>query len=162
EMPAAPPPEGLLDRDRERERIVGHRSAHPAIEVRMCEAPPFGGDAPSSPFQRNWIRVTGGLGDDPRIHEAVLVYASDAAFMSTVNRRHPIPWRERMAASLDHSLWIHRRPRMTGWHLFTSESPAAHAGRGLVTGAIWSADGTLVASVAQEAIVRRRRSQAPT
>ncbi|MDX1384406.1 MAG: thioesterase family protein, partial [Thermoanaerobaculia bacterium] len=62
EMPAAPPPEGLLDRDRERERIVGHRSAHPAIEVRMCEAPPFAGGTPSSPFQRNWIRVTGGIG----------------------------------------------------------------------------------------------------
>ena len=156
-MPEAPPPEGLLDRDEERERLLGHRSANRGIEVRMCDAPPFASAEPTTPIQRNWMRAKGSLPEDPAIHEAVLVYISDSAFMSTVHRRHPIPWADRIAASLDHALWIHRTPRIDDWHLFVSESPAAHAARGLATGSIFDSDGNLIASVAQEAMFRRRR-----
>ncbi|MEE2778669.1 MAG: acyl-CoA thioesterase domain-containing protein [Acidobacteriota bacterium] len=160
QAPEAPPPEGLLDRDAERERLLGSRSANRGIEVRMCEPAPFAEGGSTTLVQRNWIRALGELPDDAAIHDAVMVYISDTAFMSTVNRRHPVPWPDRIAASLDHSIWIHRPPRIEGWHLFVSDSPAAHAGRGLAAGAIYDEAGQLVASVAQEAMIRRRRPNA--
>jgi acyl-CoA thioesterase-2 len=103
-----------------------------------------------------WIRPRGPLPDDPVVHEAVLAYVSDAAFMSTINLRHPMGWDERSAASLDHALWIHHPPRVDGWLLYASESPMAHGARGLILGAIYDAAGKRIASVAQEALVRRR------
>ena len=77
--------------------------------------------------------------------------------LSTLNLRHPMRWSERTAASLDHALWIHRPPRHDDWVLYASASPAAHAGRGLLLGAIYDAGGARIASVAQEAMMRRRR-----
>jgi acyl-CoA thioesterase-2 len=157
EMPPVPPPEGLADRDEERARVVGQRSANRGVEVRMCDPHPFGGEAALEPAQHNWLRLHGELPDDPLLHEAAIVYASDTAFMSTVNRRHAMPWRERIAASLDHSIWLHRAPRFDDWILFASDSPAAHAARGLIWGALYDRGGRRLASVAQEALMRRRR-----
>ena len=154
--PEAPPPEGLPDRDQQRARIVGRRSRNHAVEVRMCDPHPFGSSAPRPARQRLWIRPRGPLPDDPLVHEAVLAYVSDTAFLSTVNLRHPMRWDERSAASLDHALWIHHPPRADGWLLFVAESPVAHAARGLILGSIWDGAGRRVASVAQEALVRRR------
>jgi acyl-CoA thioesterase-2 len=156
--PEAPPPDGLPDRDQVRERIVGRRSRNDAVEVRMCDPPPFGAQAPRPARQRLWIRPRGPLPDDPLIHEALLVYASDAAFLSTVNLRHPMRWDQRSAASLDHVLWLHRPPRLDDWILYYAESPVAHAARGLILGAVYDRNGSRIASVAQEALVRRRRS----
>jgi acyl-CoA thioesterase-2 len=157
DAPDAPPPGGLPDRDETRERIVGRRSANHAVEVRMCDPHPFGATVPREPRQRLWIRPRGPLPDDPTVHEAVLAYVSDTAFMSTLNLRHVMSWRDRHAASLDHALWIHRPPRLDDWVLYVSASPAAHAGRGLILGAIYDAAGSRIASVAQEAMMRRRR-----
>jgi acyl-CoA thioesterase-2 len=157
--PQAPPPEGLPDRDDTRERIVGRRSRNNAVEVRMCDPHPFASAEPGPARQRLWIRPRGPLPDDPLIHEAVLAYVSDTAFMSTLNLRHPMQWRDRSAASLDHALWIHHPPRVDDWVLFVSESPVAHGARGLVLGAIHDATGRRIASVAQEALVRRRRER---
>jgi acyl-CoA thioesterase-2 len=156
--PEAPPPDGLPDRDELRERFVGRRSANHAVEVRMCDPHPFGATEPRQPRQRLWIRPRGPLPDDPLVHEALLAYVSDTAFMSTVNLRHPMRWDERSAASLDHALWIHRPPRVDRWLLYVAESPVAHAARGLLLGAIHDATGRRIATVAQEALVRRRRS----
>jgi acyl-CoA thioesterase-2 len=156
--PEAPPPDGLPDRDELRELIVGRRSRNNAVEVRMCDPHPFGATEPRPPRQRLWIRPRGPLPDDPLVHEAVLAYVSDTAFMSTLNLRHPMRWSERTAASLDHALWIHRPPRHDDWVLYASASPAAHAGRGLLLGAIYDAGGARIASVAQEAMMRRRRT----
>ena len=155
--PEAPPPDGLLDRDETRERVVGRRSANVAVEVRMCDPHPFGATEAREPRQRQWMRPRGPLPSDPTVHEAMLAYVSDTAFMSTLNLRHPMQWRERHAASLDHALWIHRPPRHDDWVLYASESPAAHAGRGLILGAIYDTGGRRIASVAQEAMMRRRR-----
>jgi acyl-CoA thioesterase-2 len=159
--PQAPPPDGLLDRDEVRERIVGRRSRNNAVEVRMCDPNPFGVTEPMEPRQRLWIRPRGPLPPDPLVHEAVLAYISDTAFMSTLNLRHPMRWRERSAASLDHALWIHRPPRHDDWVLYVSSSPAAHAARGLLLGAIYDRGGQRIASVAQEAMMRRRREPGP-
>jgi acyl-CoA thioesterase-2 len=97
--------------------------------------------------------------DDPLLHAAVLVYASDRTLVSTIGRPHGLTWGRRVAASLDHALWLHRTPRFDDWILYVTRSPAAHAARGVVFGAMYARDGTRVASVAQEGLVRvpRRR-----
>jgi acyl-CoA thioesterase-2 len=153
--PAAPPPDGLPDRDDVRERMVGRRSRNHAVEARMCDSHPFGATEPRPARQRLWIRPRGPLPDDPLVHEAVLAYVSDTAFLSTINLQHPMRWDERSAASLDHAIWIHRPPRLDGWLLYAAESPVAHAARGLILGSLHDADGRRIASVAQEALVRR-------
>lgn len=159
-MPEAPGPEGLEAWEAMRERLVDDATARrrraDAIEVRVCDPDdPAGG--PQAARKRVWMRPRGPLPDDPRLHEAVLVYASDRTLASTASRPHGIPWSRRMIASLDHAVWIHRTPRMDDWVLYVSDSPAAHGARGLVLGALYDRKGRL-ASVAQEALVRTRRS----
>jgi acyl-CoA thioesterase-2 len=156
EMPAAPAPEGLPDWEDVRARYMDNASARrfdTAIEVRMCDLP----DSDNEARQRNWMRVRGPLPEDPLIHTAMLVYASDRTLLGTAARPHDIPWNKRMAASLDHALWIHRPVRMDGWLLYAAESPVAHSARGLCFGGLYYPDGTRVASVAQEALIRRAR-----
>jgi acyl-CoA thioesterase-2 len=87
----------------------------------------------------------------------MLVYATDRTLLGTAARPHAIPWPERMVASLDHAVWIHLPVRLDGWLLYTSESPVAQNGRGMVFGALHYPDGRRVASVAQEGLIRRRR-----
>jgi acyl-CoA thioesterase-2 len=155
-MPAAPPPDGLPDWEDIRAQYMGDSSGKrfdTAIEIRMCDLPDAGPEA----RQRNWLRVRGTLPDDPLIHTAMLVYASDRTLLGTAARPHDIPWSQRKAASLDHAMWIHRAVRMEDWLLYAAESPVAHAARGLCFGGLFYRDGTRVASVAQEALIRRAR-----
>jgi acyl-CoA thioesterase-2 len=119
----------------------------------MCDLPDSGPEA----RQRNWLRVRGALPENPLIHTAMLVYASDRTLLGTAARPHDIPWNKRMAASLDHAMWIHRPVRMDDWILYAAESPVAHSARGLCFGGLFYPDGTRVASVAQEALIRRAR-----
>jgi acyl-CoA thioesterase II len=156
EAPPSPPPDGLPDRDEVRQQLAGSRSRNHAVEVRMCDPHPFAATEARPAFQRLWIRPRGPLPDDPLVHEAVLAYVSDTAFLSTLNLRHPMRWGERSAASLDHALWVHHPPRLDDWVLYVASSPVAHAARGLILGAIHDVSGQRIASVAQEALVRRR------
>ena len=158
-MPAAPPPDSLPDWEDVRAQMLRDPSlgrAHGPVEVRMCD--PLTPD-PSPARQRNWMRVRGELPDDPLLHTAMLVYATDRTLLSTAARPHGIPWRERLGASLDHAVWIHEAVRLDGWLLYTSESPVARSARGMIFGAIHRPDGLRVASVAQEGLVRRRRDR---
>ncbi|MFE4469494.1 acyl-CoA thioesterase [Leifsonia sp. NPDC056824] len=106
--------------------------------------------------QAVWFRSIGDLPDDPALHRAALAYASDYTIMESVMRRHGVAWATRglKAASLDHAMWWHRPARVDEWLLYTQESPSASGGRGLALGRIFSRDGRLVASVAQEATIR--------
>ncbi len=156
-MPEAPPPEELEDWEDMRARVMGDPSARrrdSAVEVRLGEDQGLDPDAKREPIQRNWLRVRGALPDDPRIHTAMLVYASDRTLLSTAARPHGLPWGKRMAASLDHAVWIHRPVKLDGWLLYASESPVANAARGLVFGGIFTPDGVRIASVAQEGLIR--------
>lgn len=156
-MPEAPGPEGLQDwEDLRAEEIKGLPAGFfdSAVEVRVCNP----ADGPSEARQQTWIRVRGKLPDDPLLHMAMLVYASDRSLLSTAARPHDIPWGERMGASLDHAVWIHRPVHLDDWMLYASESPVAHSARGLIFGGIYQRDGTRIASVAQEALIRRRRT----
>ncbi|MEY9953779.1 acyl-CoA thioesterase [Leifsonia sp. EB34] len=106
--------------------------------------------------QAVWFRSIGDLPDDPALHRAALAYASDYTIMESVMRRHGVAWATPglKAASLDHAMWWHRPARVDEWLLYTQESPSANGGRGLALGRIFSRDGRLVASVAQEATIR--------
>ena len=148
-MPEVPPPDDLPDRDRLRGR---EDWAKQPIELRTCD--PIAEDGPEEARKRLWMRPRGVLPDDPLLHTAFLVYASDRSLISTGARPHASPNKRRRAASLDHSLWLHHPPRFDDWHLHVMESPAAHAARALVHGAIYRRDGTRVASVCQEGLIR--------
>ena len=106
--------------------------------------------------QSVWLRARGTLPDDPVIHAAVLAYASDYPLLEPVLRRHGVAWRDPRLrpASLDHAMWFHRAPRADEWVLYTMSSPSASGGRGLGVGRMFSADGVLMASVAQEGMLR--------
>lgn len=106
--------------------------------------------------QALWVRTRGPLPDDPDIHRAALAYVSDHLLLQPVLRRHGLAHatgRMRMA-SLDHAMWWHRDARADEWLLYTQESPSAQAGRGLVFGHMFTRDGKLVATVAQEGMIR--------
>jgi acyl-CoA thioesterase-2 len=159
-MPEVPGPEGLLDWEEERARVLGDPSARridTPIEVKLCDGPLSDAGEKSPASQRNWMRVRGRLPDDPLVHTAMLVYATDRTLLGTGARPHGLPWGKRMSASLDHAVWIHRAPRLDGWLLYTSESPIAQDGRAMIFGAIYTPDGLRVASVAQEGLIRVRR-----
>jgi acyl-CoA thioesterase-2 len=106
-----------------------------------------------------WIRTTGKLPDDPAIHQCVLAYASDMTLLDSALIPHgrTVFEKEIMAASLDHALWLHRPFRADEWLLYAQDSPNMHGARGFSRGLIFASDGTLVASVAQEGLVRERR-----
>ena len=103
-----------------------------------------------------WIKCVGELPDDESLHRAALAYASDYTLLESIFRRHGLPWmtRDLKAASLDHAMWWHRPARVDQWLLYVQESPSASGGRGLAQGRFYSRDGQLVASVAQEGMVR--------
>ena len=154
-MPEAPGPETLPDWETERARLqMGPPRTGSPVEVRMCD--PLTPE-PSPPRQRLWIRVRGKLPEEPLVHTAMLVYATDRVLLSTAARPHGLRWSDRVSASLDHAVWIHRPVRLEGWLLYASESPVAHAARGMIFGALYYPDGRRVASVAQEGLIRRVR-----
>jgi acyl-CoA thioesterase-2 len=113
--------------------------------------------------QAVWMRAIGPLPDDPKLHQAALAYASDYTILEPILRRHGVAWAQPglKVASLDHAMWWHRFGRADEWFLYAQESPNAIGGRGLAMGRIYSRDGALLASVAQEGMVRVP-AEAPT
>ncbi len=157
-MPEAAAPESLRDWDELRAELLGGSPQAPTpIEVRLCD--PYGRepDPARAPRQRAWLRVRGELPEDPLVHTAVLIYASDRTLSAAAIRPHGLRARQGMFASLDHAVWIHRPVRLEGWILYASESPAAHSARGLVFGALYTRAGLRLASVAQEGLIRAPR-----
>jgi acyl-CoA thioesterase-2 len=108
------------------------------------------------PRQAVWVRTRRTLPDDPAIHRAALAYISDFTIQESILRAHGVAWATPglKVASLDHAMWWHRPGRVDEWMLYVQESPSARGGRGLAMGRIYSADGALVASVAQEIMIR--------
>lgn len=106
--------------------------------------------------QNVWMKAVAALPDDPLLHAAVLAYASDYSLLESVLRRHGLVWADPRLrpASLDHAMWFHRPGRIDDWVLYEQESPSASGGRGLGLGKIFSLDGKLICSVAQEGMVR--------
>ena len=110
------------------------------------------------PFQQVWFRLSSRAPDNPALHRALLAYASDFHLIGTTMFPHGISFLQRnvQVASLDHALWFHRPFRADEWLLYSCDSPTAQGGRGLARGMIYSEDGRLVASTAQEGLIRLR------
>ena len=106
--------------------------------------------------QAVWIKALGTLPFDQTIHTAALAYVSDYTILEPIFRRHGIAWTHPglKSASLDHAMWFHRQARADEWMLYVQESPSAQGGRGLSLGQIFSEQGVLLATVAQEGMVR--------
>lgn len=167
QMPEAPPPESVPT---EQERAAAYAAKLPqfvrdrAAQEHPFEIRPIGPvDDPFTPAPRpaqrmNWMRATGRLRDEPALHHYLLAYASDHAFLGTALLPHGITWLTpgMQAASLDHVMWFHQPFRVDEWLLNVIDSPAAHGARGLVRSRIFTQDGRLVASTAQEGLIRVR------
>ena len=102
------------------------------------------------------MRTRREIPDDPATHRAALAYLSDMTIQESILRAHGVAWATPglKVASLDHAMWWHRPGRVDDWMLYVQESPNARGGRGLATGRVYSRDGMLLASVAQEIMVR--------
>ncbi|HVT36326.1 MAG TPA: acyl-CoA thioesterase II, partial [Nevskiaceae bacterium] len=130
-----------------------------AIEFKPVE--PWNPLAPVArpPQQAIWFRAAGKLPDDPMLHRCVLAYASDFNLLSTALLPHGVTWfsRDMVVASIDHAIWFHRDARADDWLLYVMDSPSSQSARGLSRASIFARDGRLVASIAQENLMRRVR-----
>jgi len=108
------------------------------------------------PYQQVWFRLSEKVGDAPELHRALLAYASDFQLLGTATFPHGISYYQPnvQMASLDHALWFHRSFRADDWLLYSIDSPSAQDGRGLARGQIYDRQGRLVASTAQEGLIR--------
>ena len=163
-MPSVPPPEKGIDFI----ELIGKRDADEgaalvkewaALEVRHLGTSSMGLeedlDHPSK--AQMWIRIRDGLDDDPVHHLAAFTYASDVSLLGASLAAHGTDGSKVQMASLDHTVWFHRPFRADEWWLYDQWSPFAGGSRGLSLGRVFTPDGTLVATVAQEGLIRQRR-----
>lgn len=165
-MPQVPPPESLPSEAEIKSGVLplmpdpvrAYYERERPIELRPVEFRRYLDRAPMEPAFNVWIRATGRLPDDPAVHQCVLAYASDMTLLdaSLVAHGRTVFERSIQAASLDHALWFHRPFRADEWLLYAQDSPSAHGARGFSRGLVFTRDGTLVASVAQEGLIRER------
>jgi acyl-CoA thioesterase-2 len=166
-MPAAPEPESVPSWS---ERVAPLLAGAPAemrawldrerpIDMRYVDEVPILSAAPRPPDQQVWLRADGKLPDDLALHQCVVAYASDMTLLDTALLPHGVAWADDrvMMASLDHAMWFHRPFRADAWLLYQLHSPSAAGARGFTRGEIWTRDGRLAVSVAQEGLLRRRR-----
>jgi len=111
------------------------------------------------PVSMAWFRARSPIGEDPHMHQVIMAYASDMSLLGTAIGPHGVTWETPglQAASLDHAMWFHKPSNFNDWHLYVHDSPSASGARGFSRGAIYHQDGTLVASVAQEGLIRMRK-----
>jgi len=164
EMPEVPGPEGLtsladinqamLDKVPEKmRRFLAHK---PPFEFRPIEAPKFIEPGARTPVKNIWMRACGQLPEDPELHRNLLAYVSDYELLGTATLPHEIDFGTKplLMASLDHAMWFHRHARVDQWLLYAFDSPVSTGGRGYSRGQIFTRDGGLVASTAQEGVIR--------
>lgn len=166
-MPVAPDPL-TVPTEQERFAAMGERlperlrwrvTAKRAFETRMIDAAEDMVNPPAQPPRRLcWLRGLGSMNDDAALSRALLAYVSDFAFITTALLPHGVSGfnNNMQVASLDHVMWFHRTPRVDDWILYVMESPAAQGARGLVRGSLFTRTGELVATTAQEGLMRLR------
>lgn len=162
DAPQVPPPEELeSDHDRWTRLAQEHPGKieapvlHP-IERRPVRQRDYFNPQPEEPQQQVWVRALGNLGDDLCTHQTVLAFMSDFALLGTALMPHPYTGMSRnlQSASLDHALWFHRPFKADEYLLYCMDSPSAAGGRGFSRGVFYTRDGLLVASTAQESLLR--------
>ncbi|RGP54364.1 MULTISPECIES: acyl-CoA thioesterase II [Pseudomonas] len=164
-MPDVPGPEDLPNETewtRRYQHLIHEKVRDKALGGKPIEIRPVGEFNPfepkvGEPVRYMWYRADGALPDDPQVHRYLLAYASDFHLLGTAMQPHGISsWSTAMqVASLDHSLWYHRPLRMDDWLLYAMDSPSASGSRGLSRGQLFNRAGELVASVAQESLMRK-------
>lgn len=161
-MPEAPLPESLRDLA-ELEAEVIERMPHKVTGYFRNQRPfEFRAVSPDDYLTREkrparklvWFRVTGQLPADQTLHRCLLTYVSDYHLLATATMPHGVNFLELQVASIDHAIWFHRDLQVDDWLLYAIESPSASGARGFSRGAIYARDGALVASVAQEGLIR--------
>ncbi len=168
DMPAAPAPETLPT---EQERLLPHLARLPekmqqrAIAPRPFEIRPVTDEhdvdptvsTARAPVRMVWLRTAGKVSDEPALHAYLLAYASDHGFVTTSLLPHGVSFVSpgMQVASLDHVMWFHRPFRVDEWLLHVIDSPSASGARGLVRGRVFTRAGLLVASTAQEGLIRK-------
>lgn len=164
DAPAVPRPETLPSEDDMRRAVADkipaeyreHFLRPRPIELRPVDSGDFLNPGKRPPHRAVWVRATGPLPDECALQQCVLAYASDMTLLDTCLLPHAIGWFDKRVqmASIDHAMWFHRPFRADAWLLYVQDSPAASGARGFNRGLIYAEDGTLVASVAQEGLVR--------
>ena len=165
-MPDVPPPGALPSEaelkacliDRVPPQVKAYRERERPIEIRPVDLSRYLSPENRAPSQQVWIRATGKLGDDLALHQCVLAYASDFTLLDTALIAHGrfVFDPRLMLASLDHAIWFHRPFRADDWLLYVQDSPTSGAGRAFCRGTLFTREGSLVASTAQEGLVRER------
>lgn len=173
-MPDVPPPEELITDAEQRRRFIEQLGDSPTeqqkammlrprpIEMRTSDSLHWMNHEKRPPHAHSWFRTVAPLPDiasDPAIHRAVIAYASDFTLLGTSALPHGLSWArgELQGASLDHAIWFHRPARADEWLLYATDSPWSGGGRGFNRGRIFDRAGRLVASVAQEGVIRRAK-----
>ena len=164
EMPEVPGPDGLADAreipadilSKVPEKMRRFLTHDRPFELRPVEPIQVLSPKPTAPVRHIWIRTVESLPADPHLHRNVLAYVSDYQLVATATLPHGIHFAAGnvQMASLDHAMWFHRPFRVDEWLLYSMASPNASGGRGLALGQFFSADGRLVASTAQEGVIR--------
>ena len=167
EMPKVPDPDNLPTEEELKARLLPHLpeamriywERERPIELRPVDISRYLSPEKRPPLQHIWFRANGRLPDDAQLHQCVLAYASDFSLLDAALIPHgKLMFDPKlMLASLDHALWFHRDFRADEWMLYAQDSPSAEGARGFSRGNIFSRDGTLIASVAQEGLIRERR-----
>jgi len=164
-MPDVPGPDTLAD---DREAVAAVKDVPPRLArilsrqrpIELRSVNPQSRLAPKvmAPDCAVWLRSREKVSAEIAMQQAVLAYASDMGLLETSMRPHGASWNTPglQSASLDHAIWFHRRPDMGEWHLYSQDSPSASGARGFVRGAMYDSAGRLVASIAQEGLIRLR------
>jgi acyl-CoA thioesterase-2 len=165
-MPGAPAPEAVPDAREFMDQLIDklpdnmrrYWSRERPIDMRIVDAGRYLNRESKAPVQQVWIKSNGSLPDDPRIHQAVLAYASDFTLLDTALIAHGklLFDTDIQLASIDHAMWFHRPFRADDWLLYAQDSPSAFGARGFGRGSIFTREGVLIASVAQEGLMRKR------
>jgi acyl-CoA thioesterase-2 len=166
DMPWVPPPEELPGAEVLVENSCANMPANlrdliareKPFEFRFADPLHFMPGVASQCLQHLWFRAVGRLPDDPALHQRLLAYASDYYLLSTATRSHGAgaASETRLAISIDHAIWFHRPARIDEWLLYSIDSPSASGARGFTRASIFARDGRLIASTAQEGLMRSR------
>ncbi|WP_390914720.1 acyl-CoA thioesterase domain-containing protein [Pseudosulfitobacter sp. SM2401] len=163
-MPDADGPDGLKDRtelqdeivDRIPEKFRKEFLRQRPIDIREVAPRDFFEPTKMDDVNHLWFRMSAAAGSSPQMQHCLLAYASDMNLLGSSLRPHGVTWvkGEVMMASLDHAMWFHAPAQFQDWHLYTMDSPWSGGARGFNRGAIYDRHGTLIASTAQEGLIR--------
>jgi acyl-CoA thioesterase-2 len=165
ESPKVPPPESLPDPapppallEKLPEKVRRFFSQPRPFEFRMVQPVDYVNPRPAPPVRQIWVRAVGALGDDEMLHRRLLAYVSDFFLLDTATLPHGTSFLKAslIMATIDHAMWFHRPLRVDEWLLCAMESPSASGARGFARASIFARDGRLVASAAQEGLVRQK------